>query len=99
MTKIVDLTPEVKISPRCATQRKSIYYNDKPSTDKQCTLKARYIINGKPLCSRHAGIAAIEILLQQEISKEIKNAMGDMRRSPYYNQDLKPPRPGDKKGD
>lgn len=34
-------------------------------TPDQCSKQAKYVIDGKKLCSLHAGIAAIKILIQE----------------------------------
>lgn len=52
--------------PQCAAQREAKYANDTPGTDKRCTWSARYEIDGHSFCSKHAGVAALQILLGAE---------------------------------
>ena len=51
--------------PQCEAFRKTTYANDTESTDLQCKWSARFDINGKLLCSKHAG----KELLRLEIEK------------------------------
>lgn len=52
--------------PRCESIRQTPYANDKPDTDKQCKWSARYKIDDHHYCSKHAGVAALQILLRGE---------------------------------
>lgn len=51
--------------PQCEAIRAHAYPNDKPDTDKSCKNRAKYIIDGKHLCQKHAGPAALALLLRQ----------------------------------
>jgi len=50
--------------PRCEAVREAAYYNDTAATDKQCKLHAKYELEGKNLCTSHAGQVALSILLK-----------------------------------
>ena len=52
--------------PQCSAQREGKYANDGPLTDKQCSFRARYEIDGHKLCLQHAQVAALAILLMKE---------------------------------
>ena len=58
-------TRTVRELPRCSAERVTRYYSDTSGSDFQCTQKARYEIEGTPLCSRHAGEAALAHMLQE----------------------------------
>jgi len=51
--------------PQCEVQREGKYANDTKNTDKQCKWVSRYKIDGHYFCSKHAGIAALQILLRE----------------------------------
>lgn len=51
--------------PQCETDRLNDYYNDKPDTDRRCKHGARYKIDGKCFCARHAGIYALQTLMKE----------------------------------
>ena len=55
---------EVDTLPQCEAIRSTRYYNDTPGSHR-CTMHARYIVDGKKLCARHAGEAALAHLLMQ----------------------------------
>lgn len=50
--------------PRCEAQRQTNYANDHLSSDRQCKWSARYNINGRLLCKKHAGPEALKILTE-----------------------------------
>ncbi len=50
--------------PQCEAIREGKYDNDTPETDKQCKWNARYKIDEHFFCSKHAGVAALQILLR-----------------------------------
>ncbi|HVR53746.1 MAG TPA: hypothetical protein VMS38_28735 [Pseudorhodoferax sp.] len=52
--------------PRCEAQRITKYLNDTPSTSGQCLHSAKFVIAGKHLCLRHAEIADLVYLLEQQ---------------------------------
>jgi len=52
--------------PQCEAIRATPYANDTPDRDRRCKWSARYRIDGRLLCSKHAGPAALEILLKME---------------------------------
>lgn len=47
--------------PQCEAIRRSTYASDKTHTDRQCRWKAMYTINGKDLCSKHAGAELLKL--------------------------------------
>ena len=49
--------------PRCEAQRQTPYDNDTKNTDFQCKWSARYQIDGHNFCSKHAGVAALQLML------------------------------------
>lgn len=49
--------------PQCEARREGHYANDTSETDKRCKWSARYEIDGHKFCSKHAGVAALQILL------------------------------------
>ena len=49
----------------CSALRLGKYANDRPDTDKQCTRRARFRVDGRLYCLRHAEIAALNILLKE----------------------------------
>lgn len=53
------------VLPRCEAIRTSPYANDTDTTDRQCRWSAKFRIDGRNLCSKHAGPVALEILLRQ----------------------------------
>lgn len=52
----------------CEARREAKYYNDTPETDKQCSRRARYVVDGQKLCLRHAEIRALQILMTSPTS-------------------------------
>lgn len=48
-------------TPQCEAIRKTPYANDKPDTDRQCSWASLYCINGKYLCSKHAGAELLRL--------------------------------------
>ena len=56
-------TRAVRELPRCSAERVTRYYCDGPHSDFRCSQKARYEVDGTPLCPRHAGEAALAYLL------------------------------------
>lgn len=57
------LIPAAGAFGQCKAQRVHGYKNDTEKTDKCCSHSARYEINGMFLCSKHAGVLALHILL------------------------------------
>lgn len=51
--------------PQCEAGRQTPYANDTAETDKQCKWSGKYRIDGRKFCSKHAGQAALQILLEQ----------------------------------
>lgn len=51
--------------PRCDATRDTAYANDTDDTDKQCKHTARYRIDDHCFCTKHAGQAALQILLRE----------------------------------
>lgn len=56
--------------PQCEAIRQTPYANDTPERNKQCKWSARYRINGRNLCSKHAGQAALALLVETAQEKE-----------------------------
>lgn len=52
--------------PPCDAMRKLTYANDKPDTNRRCKWSAKYRIGGRNLCQKHAGPAALAILLGEQ---------------------------------
>lgn len=52
--------------PPCDALRKSPYANDKPDTDRRCKWSAKYRIGNRNLCTKHAGPAALAVLLGEK---------------------------------
>lgn len=48
---------------QCQAERVNSYASDTPTTDKRCLLTARFKVNGKCYCLRHAEIASLHYLL------------------------------------
>lgn len=51
---------------QCEATREAKYHNDRPTTDRRCQLSARFEVGGRLLCSKHAGVAALNILLGED---------------------------------
>lgn len=49
---------------QCQAQRQGRYANDRKDTDKRCVHTAKYEIEGRRLCEKHAEVAALRILLE-----------------------------------
>lgn len=49
--------------PQCEAGRQTPYASDTDATDKQCKWSGKYLIDGRNFCSKHAGQAALQILL------------------------------------
>lgn len=58
--------------PQCEAMRKTPYANDHSRTDFQCKWSARYFINGKLLCSKHAGQEALKMFRDGSVSLKEK---------------------------
>jgi len=56
--------------PQCQAQREGGYANDTPNTDKRCKWSARYKIDDHYFCSKHAGVAALSILLKESLEEK-----------------------------
>lgn len=54
---------EVDALPECEAIRSTRYHNDAPGSHR-CTMHARYIVDGKTLCARHAGEVALAYLVE-----------------------------------
>jgi hypothetical protein len=48
-------------TPRCEAMRKTPYANDHIKTDYQCSFASLYVINGKCLCTKHAGAELLRL--------------------------------------
>lgn len=51
---------------QCEATREAKYHSDRPSTDRRCQLSSRFEVNGRRLCSKHAGVAALHLLLGED---------------------------------
>lgn len=60
------LIPDAGSFGQCEANRECNYHNDTPKTNRQCCFSARFEVNGKLLCSKHAGVAALKILLGEQ---------------------------------
>lgn len=63
-------TPKVRVLypvtvPNCEAIRETPYANDTPETDKRCHHLAKYEIDGKKLCQKHAQAVALHLLLSE----------------------------------
>jgi hypothetical protein len=57
--------------PQCEARRENKYLNDTVDTNFQCKWSARYTIDGHYFCSKHAGVAALQILLGAQENKRV----------------------------
>lgn len=55
-------------TPQCEAIRKSNYANDKTTTDRQCKWSSVVVINGKHLCSKHAGAELLRLHVEGKIT-------------------------------
>ncbi len=53
------ILPELGALPQCAAKRLYPYCNDTPLTNMRCKRRAKVMYEGVPLCTRHAGVAAL----------------------------------------
>lgn len=51
--------------PQCEAQRKTNYANDSDKTDRQCKWSAVVSIDGRHLCSKHAGAELLRIHMER----------------------------------
>ena len=51
--------------PRCEAHRKTPYANDGIGTDYRCSFAAHYVVNGKDLCSKHAGTELLRMMKEE----------------------------------
>lgn len=65
-SRVKRLWPDLSELGQCEAAREGKYGNDTPQTDRQCVFTAKYLVDGKRLCTRHAGVAALRILMQGE---------------------------------
>lgn len=65
MNKIRVITPGLQI--QCESERFGRYAAgwERQHPDKQCTHYAKYEINGRYLCQRHASLEALKLLLEE----------------------------------
>lgn len=59
------LIPDITELPQCEAVRDSRYYCDPGPGPYQCRHRARFTIDGKKLCRKHAGVMALNILLSE----------------------------------
>ena len=58
--RLVPKTPEL---PQCEAGRVTNYANDTAKTDRQCKRRAKYRLPSGLYCTKHAGVAALALLL------------------------------------
>jgi hypothetical protein len=58
-------------TPRCEAVRIYLHRQDAPGDKPQCKLSSRYEVNGIPLCSKHAGVEALRLLLKEQQCKNL----------------------------
>ena len=58
-------TPPPPATPRCSAMTSGQYAVER-GVPKQCSHHSAYEIEGKPYCRKHAGEAAIQVLLRRE---------------------------------
>lgn len=63
MTRAQRLLPPLPSLPQCEAGRVTVYANDTARTDRQCRRRAKFRLDGKSLCTKHAGVTALAILL------------------------------------
>ena len=61
----IQLWPDRDVLGRCEASREGKYCNDKTKGPHQCVQSARYLIEGRRLCTKHAEVAALRILIEQ----------------------------------
>jgi hypothetical protein len=62
-------TSQVEFLPRCEATRVTTYnsfYEGRADVTKQCSMAARYEIDGVNLCARHAGEVALAQALEEQ---------------------------------
>jgi len=69
MSRVIAFVPEHR--PQCKAQRVNKYYSDKPGTDYQCCNRAKYLVDGVPLCGKHAGVVALRILTENQTPMQL----------------------------
>ena len=70
MPIVKSLWPDIHTLGQCEASREGRYANDKPTTDFRCVHTAKYEIRGRRLCTKHAGVAALRILMTEEHANE-----------------------------
>lgn len=65
MTKIAE-TINPLVLPRCDAGRDTPYASDGEGTEYRCNFTARYRVGDGNFCTRHAGVAALAILMQTD---------------------------------
>lgn len=70
MIKLLKPRPVAKPHlPRCEAVRETVYYNDTPETDRQCSRAAVVQIGRHELCMQHAGPLAVDYLIAKQRKK------------------------------
>lgn len=69
MKRAASLIPEIHTMPQCMAQRTGNYMNDRLDTDRQCRHHAKFMVDGKFYCTKHAGVVALKILISESIDK------------------------------
>lgn len=64
---------------QCEAQREGRYLNDTPETNKRCAHSAKFVVDGKRLCQRHAGQAALRYLMGKTENEIVNAAIEDAR--------------------
>jgi len=59
-----------RVLQQCEAQRAYKSFSDFKTPDRRCTHFSAYEVDGKKLCTQHAGVAALKILLERETDEE-----------------------------
>lgn len=59
------LWPDLHELGQCCANREGRYANDTKETNMRCTHTAKFEVQGRRLCTKHAEVAALRILLNE----------------------------------
>lgn len=76
MSRIVPLAAATY--PQCKAERKGKYVCDKPGAVYQCCNRAKYIVDGTPLCGKHAGVVALRIMTEGQTPMQVDATLASM---------------------
>lgn len=65
ISQVKRLWPDLHELGQCQAAREGRYANDKPDTEKRCVHTTKFEVQGRRLCTRHAEVAALRILLNE----------------------------------